>query len=40
MDYITKTDIGLDRDEEWKLLGYWSEVMEHIHIIGLNMNTI
>lgn len=40
MDFITKRDIGLDRDEEWKLLGYWPEIMERAHIIGLDMNTI
>jgi hypothetical protein len=25
MDFITKRDIDLDRDEDWKLLGYWPE---------------
>lgn len=40
IDFITKRDIGLDRDEKWKLLGYWPEIMERAHIIGLDMNTI
>lgn len=40
MNFINLRDIGLDRTEDWKLLGYWPEIMEHIHIIGLNVNTI
>lgn len=33
MDFITKRDIDLDWDENWKLLGYWPEIMEHVYII-------
>ena len=28
IDYINKTDLHLDRSEEWKLIGYWPKILE------------
>jgi len=38
IDYINKVDMHLDRVEEWKLLGYWTKILERINILDINMN--
>ena len=40
IDYINNTDLFLDRSEDWKLIGYWPKIMEKIHILDVNMETI
>lgn len=38
--HIDKTNLYMDRDEEWKLMGYWPKIMERVHILDLNMDLI
>ena len=38
IDYINKTDLHLDRNEEWKLIGYWPKIMQSVHRIDVNMD--
>ena len=40
IDYIQKVDMHLDRSEEWKLIGYWTRILESINILDLNINLI
>jgi hypothetical protein len=40
IDYINKVDMHLDRVEEWKLLGYWTKILERINILDINMNSM
>ena len=40
MDVISKLDMNLERDKDWRLMGYWSKIMEHIHLIDLNIQLI
>ena len=38
IDYIQKVEMHLDRSEEWKLIGYWTRILERINILDLNIN--
>jgi hypothetical protein len=29
-----------DQNEEWKLLGLWPKIMERVHILDVNMDSI
>ena len=40
IDYIQKVEMHLDRSEEWKLIGYWTRILERINILDLNMNSM
>jgi hypothetical protein len=40
IDYINKTDLHINRSEEWKLLGYWPKILGKIHIIDMNITSI
>lgn len=40
IDYINKTDLHLDRNEEWKLIGYWPKIIEKVQILDANMDSI
>ena len=40
IDYINEIDVYFDRSEEWKLLGYWPKIMERVHILNVNMDSI
>lgn len=40
VDHIDKTNMHMDRDEEWMLMGYWPKIMERVHILDLNMDLI
>lgn len=40
IDYINKTDLHLDRSEEWKLMGYWPKIMERVQILDVNMEAL
>ena len=33
-------DLFFDRSEDWKLLGYWPKLMEKVHILDVNMESI
>ncbi|MCE5214251.1 MAG: hypothetical protein LLF83_05975 [Methanobacterium sp.] len=38
--HINRTYLRLDRDEDWKLIGYWPRILERVHILDLNMDQI
>ena len=40
IDYINNIDLFFDRSEEWKVLGYWPKIVERIHILDVNMESI
>jgi hypothetical protein len=40
IDYINKIDLYLNRNEEWKLIGYWPKITEKIHILDINIDSI
>lgn len=40
INYINKADLHLDRSEDWKLIGYWPKIMEKVHILDANMDSI
>jgi hypothetical protein len=40
IDYINKTDLHINRSEEWKLLGYWPKILGKIHILDMNITSI
>ena len=40
IDYINEIDLFLGRSEEWKLLGHWSKILERIHILDVNIDSI
>lgn len=40
INHLHRLDIGLDRGEEWKLMGIWPKFMEYIHILTLNLESI
>lgn len=40
IDYITKIYLHLDRDEEWKLMGYWPKIMRSVQYIDRNIDLI
>ena len=40
IDYINDIDLCLDRSEEWKLIGHWPKILERVHIIDMNMDSL
>ena len=40
IDHINEIDLYFDRSEEWKLIGYWPKIMEKIHILDVNINSL
>ena len=40
INYNNNMDLFLDRNEDWKLLGYWPKLMEKVHILDVNMESI
>jgi len=40
INHLHRLDMGLDRSEEWKLMGVWPKIMERIHILSLNLESI
>ena len=40
IDYINEIDLFLDRSEEWKLIGHWPKILERVHILDVNINSI
>ena len=40
IDYINEIDLYFDRSEEWKLIGYWPKILEKIHILDVNMDSL
>jgi len=40
IDYINEIDLYFDKSEEWKLIGYWPKILEKIHILDVNINSL
>ncbi len=40
INHLHCLDMGLDRGEEWKLMGFWPKFMECIHILNLNLGGV
>jgi len=40
INYINGIDLCLNRSEEWKLIGYWPKILERVHILDMNMDSI
>lgn len=40
IDYIVKVDLHLDRSQDWKLMGYWPKIMQKVHRIDVNMDSL
>lgn len=40
IDFINKTDLHLDRSEEWKLIGYWPKILQRVCMLDMYMNLI
>lgn len=40
IDVINKTSLHLDRNEDWKLMGYWPKIMEKVHILDIIIDSI
>jgi hypothetical protein len=40
IDYINEIDLYFDRSEEWKLLSYWPKILERVHILDVNINSL
>ena len=40
INYVNDISLHLDRREDWKIIGYWPKIMERVHIIDMNMDSI
>lgn len=40
MAYINKIGLNLDKNDEWKLIGYWPTIMQVVSRIDMNMDLI
>ncbi|MBZ2165411.1 hypothetical protein [Methanobacterium spitsbergense] len=40
IEYINKIDLYLDRTEDWKLIGYWPKILQRIHLLDRNIESI
>jgi hypothetical protein len=40
IDFINRTDLHLNRGEEWKLIGYWPKILEKVQILDINLDSI
>lgn len=40
LDYIIKVDLHLDRSQDWKLISYWPKIMQKVHRIDVNMDSM
>ena len=40
IDYINKTDLHLNRSEEWMLIGYWPKILGRVYILDMNLDSI
>ncbi|WP_048190676.1 hypothetical protein [Methanobacterium sp. SMA-27] len=40
INYINKIDLYLDRSEDWKLLGYWPKILQRVHLLDMNIDSI
>ncbi|WP_048189846.1 hypothetical protein [Methanobacterium sp. SMA-27] len=40
VDYVNNINLFLDRSEEWKLIGYWPKILDRVHILDVNIDSI
>jgi hypothetical protein len=40
INHLHRLDMGLDRGEEWKLMGLWPKFMEYVHVLTLNLESV
>lgn len=40
IDYIIKKQLLLESSADWKLIGYWPEILEKIHLLNIIMDGI
>ena len=40
INIVNDIDLYFDRKEEWELLGLWPKIMERIHILDINIDSI
>ena len=40
INHLHRWDMGLDRGEEWKLMGLWPKFMEYVHVLTLNLESV
>lgn len=40
IDYINKKQALLEMGDEWKLLGYWPQILEKVHLLDVNIDSI
>jgi hypothetical protein len=40
INHLHRLDMGLDRGEEWRLMGVWPKFMEYIHILTMNLESV
>ena len=40
IDYVNEIDLYFDRSEDWKLIGYWPKILERVHILDVNINSL
>jgi hypothetical protein len=40
INYINEIDLYLNRSDEWKLIAHWPKILERVHILDMNMDSI
>ncbi len=40
IDFVNNTDLYLTLGDEWKLMGYWPKILERIHLLDVNVDSI
>lgn len=40
INYVNETYLHFNRDEDWKLIGYWPKIMDKVYILEVNINSI
>lgn len=40
MDYINKIYLHFERDEDWKLIGYWPKIMDKVYLLDIIIDSI
>ncbi len=40
INYINQIDLYLDRSEDWKLIGYWPKILQRVHLLDRNIDSI
>ena len=40
INYINQTDLYLDKSEKWKLIGYWPKILQRVHLLDMNIDSL